>query len=478
MKKLIALLCLLSLCLPLAACSSGLTAEETKAETREEIKTEETKKEEKGEIVYPDSFAVGYARIDITGALPIPIFEDTGTKVADPLMLTVTAVWDGEQVALLMSADLRGIRENAVEKSKELVHKQFGVPKDNVIINCTHSHSAPLGGTGGEASRVRWNANYYKQLPIVVEEALRDLDVVEGVYTGKGYTENLTFVRRYLMPDGTYDTHGDKTAVAHETEADNELQTLRFDRKNKKDVLMVNYQTHHFSGIGKGKVSADFVAPYREAAEKEFDCHFVYHQGAGGNINFYSPIPGEQKYNSYKDAAKGFMITTREALAKEEPIQTGKIHAVTRSLTVTVQKDPAERVEAAKKVMEGPENQRTALASQYGFDSWRTANSIVSRSEMGDTEEMPLCAISFGEIAFATAPFEMFDTNGKEVKDGSPFKTTYMCALTNGSMGYIPSAFAFPHGSYEVNSCDYVPGTGELVSGELINMLNEIKSAS
>ena len=135
MKKLIALLCLLSLCLPLAACSSGLTAEETKAETKEELKTEETKKEEKGEIVYPDSFAVGYARIDITGALPIPIFEDTGTKVADPLMLTVTAVWDGEQVALLMSADLRGIRENAVEKSKELVHKQFGVPKLNLVLN-------------------------------------------------------------------------------------------------------------------------------------------------------------------------------------------------------------------------------------------------------------------------------------------------------------------------------------------------------
>ena len=477
MKRIIAVFCLIALCLPLISCSSGLTAAETEAITKE-TKTEIKTKEEKGEIVYPDSFAIGYARIDITGTLPIPIFEDTGTKLADPLMLTCTAVWDGEQAALLMSADLRGIRENAVERSKEIIHKQFGVPVDNVIINCTHTHSAPAAGTGGEASRVRWNANYYKQLPIVVEQALRDLDVIEGVYSGKGYTESLTFVRRYLMPDGTYDTHGDKTAVRHETEADNELQTLRFDRKNKKDVLMVNYQTHHFSGIGKGKVSADFIAPYRAAAEKELDCHFAYHQGAGGNVNFISNIPGEQKYTSYTEAAKGFMITTRDALSKEEPIQTGKIHTVTRKLTVTVQKDPAERVEAAKKVMEGSDKERTSLAAQYGFDSWRTANSIVSRSEKGETEEMPLTAISFGEIAFATAPFEMFDTNGKEVKDGSPFKTTYMCALTNGSMGYIPSALAFPHGSYEVNSCAYVPGTGELVSGELIKMLNECKSAS
>ena len=377
-----------------------------------------------------------------------------------------------------MSADLRGIQANAVERSKEIIHKQFGVPQDNIIINATHTHSAPVAGTGGEASRVRWNANYYKQLPIVVENALRDLDVIEGVYSGKGYTDSLTFVRRYLMPDGTYKTHGSKDALGHETQADNLLQTLRFDRKTKKDVLMINYQTHHCSGIGKGKVSADFVAPYRAAAEKELDCLFVYHQGAGGNVNFISPIPGERKYPNYTEAAKGFMIATREALSKEEPIQTGPIQVVTRNLTVTVQKDPADRVEAAGKVMAGEENQRTALAAQYGFESWRAANSTIKRAEKGETEEMPLTAISFGEIAFAAAPIEMFDTNGKEVRDGSPFKTTYICSLTNGSMGYVPSALAFPHGSYEVLACSYVPGTGEQISGELIKMLGDCKSAS
>ena len=478
MKRFVVTLCLLALFLPLVSCASELAAEPAPAPVQTEAKAPETKPEEKGEIVYPTSFAVGYARIDITGALPIPIFEDTGTKLADPLYLTCTAVWDGEQVALLMSADLRGISEKGTTGTKDAINKQFGIPKDNIIINCTHTHSAPVAGTGGEASRVRWNANYYKQLPIVVEEALRDLDVVEGVYNGKGYTESLTFVRRYLMPDGTYKTHGDETALGHETEADNLLQTLRFDRKNKKDVLMINYQTHHCSGIGKGKVSADFVAPYRTAAEKELDCHFVYHQGAGGNINFISPIRGERKYANYKDAAEGFMLATREALSKEEPIQTGKIQVVTRDLTVTVLKDSPERVENAKKVMEGEENMRTALAAQYGFESWRAANSTISRSEMGDTEQMPLTVITFGDVAFATAPIEMFDTNGKEVRDASPYKTTYICSQTNGGFGYVPSALAFPHGGYEVSVSSYVPGTGEQISGELIKMLGECKSAS
>ena len=476
MKKILASLCLLAMLLPLAACSSSL-AEGELAKT-EDTKTEIEAKtgEEKGEIVYPDSFAVGYARIDITGTLPIPIFEDEGTKLADPLYLTCTAVWDGTRAALLMSADLRSMQKNAADRSKEIITKQFGIPGENIIINCTHTHSAPAAGTGGDDSRLRWNANYYKKLPIVVEEALRDLDVVEKTYTGRGYTESLTFVRRYLMPDGTYDTHGSADALGHETEADNLLQTIRFDRKNKKDVLMINYQTHHCSGIGANKVSADFVAPFRSTAEKELDCHFVYYQGAGGNVNFLTPIPGERVYMNYIEAAKGFMIATRAALEKEEVIETGPIQVVSRDLTVTVQKDPADRVEAARKVMEGEESLRTALAAQYGFETWRAANSTIKRAEKGETENLPLTAISFGEIGFAAAPIEMFDTNGKEVRDGSPFKTTYICSLANGSFGYVPSIYAFPHGSYEVLACSYVPGTGEHISTELIKMLTECKN--
>ena len=467
MKRLISLLCLLAMILPLAACSSSLATEETKT-AAEETETEIKAEEEKGEIVYPDSFAVGYARVDITGAVPVPIFEDEGTVVQDPLMLTCTAVWDGETAALLMSADIRGMQNSVAQRSREMIEKQFGVPAANIIINCTHTHSAPAAGSSSDAG-IRWNANYYKQLPIVVEAALRDLDEVENVYAGKSFTERLTFVRRYLLPDGTYKTNpGNVKVVAHESQADPELQTLRFDRKTKKDVLMINYQTHHCSGIGAKKISADFVAPYREKAEKELDVHFVYHQGAGGNVNFLSSIPDERLYPDYISSADGFMITTRDALSKEEKVNVGKLRTISRDLTVTVQKDPEDRVEAARKVMEAPENQRGSLAAQYGFETWRAANSTVSRANKGETEQMPLTAITFGDIAFASAPIEMFDTNGKEVRDGSPFKVTYMCSLANGSMGYVPSIAAVPHGTYEVLACAYVPGTGEQISGELV----------
>ncbi|MBE6712153.1 MAG: hypothetical protein E7580_01390 [Ruminococcaceae bacterium] len=478
MKKIIALLCLLSLCLPLCACGSELQAETVDAKKTETAeKATQEKKQEKKEIVYPDSFAVGYARADITGSLPIPIFEDEGTSVRDPLMLSCTAIWDGKQAALLMSADLRSMNRSVFERSAEMIQKQFKIPAENIIINCTHTHEAPSAG-GGSDSGLRWLANYYKLLPGLVEDALLDLDEVETTYTGKSYTKSLTFVRRYLLPDGSYKTNpGAQAVVAHESDADPELNTIRFDRKTKKDVLLVNHQTHYVGGVGEGAVSSDFVGPFRAKAEKEWDVHFVYHQGAGGNINFVSPIPGERIYYSYTDAAEGYMIATREALSKEEVIQTGKIQTLARPITVTVRKEPAEVVELAKKVMAAPENMRGTLAAQYGFESWRHANSTVGRANKAETEDLSLTAISFGEIAFCAFPYEMFDTNGKEVRDGSPFKTTFICSLANGSYGYIASALAFPHGTYEVNACQYVAGTGEQLAGAMLTMLGECKSA-
>ena len=72
----------------------------------------------------------------------------------------------------------------------------------------------------------------------------------------------------------------------------------------------------------------------------------------------------------------------------------------------------------------------------------------------------------------------MLDTNGMEVKQGSPFKMTFMCAYTNGSNGYIPSTFAFSRGGYEVDTTYFVQGTGEALAQELVRLLSELHSAS
>jgi len=484
MKKIIAFVCLLAMILPLCACSSSL-AEETKTQpAAEETKTEEQKKET-GEIVYPDDFAVGFSRVDITPAVPIPIYNTTAVSVHDPLWLTCTALWDGKTAALIYSVDSWFVNVSTSVAPMKRLEKEFGIKPENVMFNSTHAHSAPNISAGDNPEIVRYVTLYYKQIMVAAEEALRDLDVVEKTYIGRANTEaGITFVRRYLMGDGTYSgiasSNPNTDFVAHESAADPEMRTIRFDRKNKKDVLMLNHQTHYggATGLYPDQISADFITDLRVKVEKDLNCHFVYQYGASGNVNFISKIEGERKYATYLDAIPSLAQTVKDAVAAEKETATGTIRSAKTEYAATVLHDSEEKVRQAQEIKDAPETEQGQLISKYGFDSKHEASAVITRNRLGETEPIPLSVITCGEICFAAFPYEMFDASGKQVRDASPFEMTFICSLTNGSFGYIPTTEAFPHGQYEVFVTRFVQGTAELLVAESVRMLNECKNAA
>ncbi len=482
MKRILALLCLFSLLLSLVSCSSSIAIDETGEAKTGENQTAEAEKAT-GDIVYPECFAVGFGRGDITPTeFPIPIYNRDATGVHDPLMLTCTAVWDGESAALLFTADLKSCSRALWDKSAKIIEKQFGIPKDRVFFNTTHTHNAHDPGLNNE-NISRWQSKFYQIVPVVVEEALRDLDEAEA-YVSKGKTEGITFVRRYLLASGKYQTNpgSEDNPVAHETEADNELRTIRFDRKNKKDVLLVNYQTHYGGATSAypGLISSDFVGNFRTSAEEELDVLFSFHNGAGGNLNFNSAIPGEKKYDGWIPANQEFMDVTRAALASEKKVEVGKIQANISYYKATVLKDSPEVVAHAKEVNSYPkESQKyNELVAQYGLGNARRVSAIITRNSMGATQEIVIMGISFGDISFTTVPIEQFDENAKWVRDNSPFEMTFTCSMTNGSYGYVPTLEASAHGGYEVLTTRFVYGSGEEFAQEQLRLLNECKKGA
>ena len=446
MKRIISLLLALITLLSLCACSSDLATEETgetKEQTEGEKKETKTEAEEEplptGDIVYPEGFSVGYSRVDVSPTeFPIIIysqFDRSATSVHDPVQLTCTALCDGENVALICSVDLRGVPDSFASYCATLVERAVGVPKECFFLNATHTHSAPDNALFGQDKTIKaWQSAFYKKLVRCVTLAMLDLAPAEA-YAGTAHTEGITFVRRSLMSDGTYkgitsQVNG-REYVSHETEADTQLRTLRFDRGDKKDVLMVNYQTH-YGGSFTDTVSADFVHLIREQCEKELDCHFAYHSGAGGNLSFTSAIPGKRKYPDIESASPALAQTIKDAVAAEEKISLGKIRAIRE------------------------EYQATAKGN------WKKA--------------IPFGAITAGDLGFIAAPYEMFDTNGKEIRDASPCKMTFICTLTGGGYAYVPSALAFTHGEYEVDNCQFVEGSGEEFAREFVHLLKECKA--
>ena len=90
-------------------------------------------------------------------------------------------------------------------------------------------------------------------------------------------------------------------------------------------------------------------------------------------------------------------------------------------------------------------------------------------------------ALSIGDVAFITAPYEMFSASGQQIKSGSPFKMTFVVGYANGYVCYMPEKHNYFYGdieSYEATCCDFVPGTAEELVAKYVDMLKEIYPTS
>ena len=130
---------------------------------------------------------------------------------------------------------------------------------------------------------------------------------------------------------------------------------------------------------------------------------------------------------------------------------------------------------------------------EYGCESIKEVNSIISRNDdknYGATRDHLLGAISFGDLAFIAAPYEMFDTNGMQIKTGSPFEMTFIITNAGGAGAYVPSEQAVKNGGYEVYTAVdefatydkdgnvVTKGTAERMVDKFIEMLNEHKKSA
>ena len=165
-------------------------------------------------------------------------------------------------------------------------------------------------------------------------------------------------------------------------------------------------------------------------------------------------------------------------MKSEEKAELGTIRSASVTVTATVRKDSPERITLAEQVsaLGADEEAKKALCKQIGFESKYEASGILTRNrEKGDTEDVPLNCITFGDLAFAAFPFEQFDTSGKVVRDTSPFKMTFINGLSGGTYGYMPTKEAFPHRGYEVVVCPYTPGCAEAFVEAMQKLLIQCK---
>ena len=440
-----------------------------------------------------ESLQAGFGRASIMPKTSVPLAGGDWTKrystgEMDDLSITCVALRQQEQTILLCSMDLITATDNFVDPAKAAISKATGVPQENILMNATHTHSAPAIRNDFDGV-VEYRELFFKAAVQATTDAIADLASTE-IYYGSTMTEGMAFVRHYLLSDGSYagsnfGNFENGEILGHSTEADGEMQLIRLSRKDKKDILLMSFPAHATfnGGSAQTKLSADFPGITRAYVEEHADVLAAYFIGAAGDQISRSSIEGEgrfekDQYRQYGEALGKYAVDALGNLRKME--NTGMVlSAVT--FTGKSNKEKVEKFLEAKSVVavareygvSAPET--VAAARENGFSSYYEANAVKNRVSAPATRSMELRVMKLGNLGFVFAPYEMFSTQGMYIKEKANCDMTFIVTNSEGDMGYMPSRKGIEIGSYEACVTDFEPGTAEILAEEFVKLLDAVK---
>ena len=434
---------------------------------------------------------VGFGREKITPTMEVYISgggnpKRLSTGILDDLYITCIAITDSsDNTVLVFTEDMQQVSSPFIDPGVEGVVEATGIPQENIIIAATHTHSAP-GQHLGRHGIKDYQEIYTKGMIQAAVAAMADR-TESTVSVGSTHAKGLVFVRHYLLENGTYagSAYGDfKSAPikGQAYEAKDIVQMIRFDRAGKKSVLFMNLGAHGtFNGnIKLTNISADFPGPTRAHIEGNSDCLVAYFMGAAGDQVPRSKIEEINHGLEYVEYGQKLGQYVLDALLDMKPVSSGNLLLQRWTLTAKTNKNDMDRLPQAEEVydafLEGSYKLANPLVKQYGFVSPYEARAICIHSKQGESRDVQLAALSFGDVAMTFGAFEMFGDTGVDIRTRSPYPFTFVVSQAMATNDYIPAPIGFKLRCYEAYSSHYAPGTAEQITDEYVRVLKEMKA--
>ena len=438
---------------------------------------------------------IGFYRVDITPTEPVPLtgYSNDDKRISDnvlsPLSATCVACSDETgSTALLIQMDALLISAWFAKELSGRISEATGLPVENIVIHANHLHSAPNLSAKHHETIVRYDEMILSRITDCAVQALEDRKIVTSAEMARTNTKGLNFVRHYVLVDGSYkgDNFGDlndSPYEGHTTEADPEMRLVKFHRMGGADVVIANWQSHphRTGGVLKKDVCADILGVMRDEMEDKLKCHVVYFNGGAGNINPTSRIPEENVVGTYVEQGLALARYALDAEGSYTPLALGDVKVCSKTVWEPLNRPDPAILETCIKIRDYWRETNDSMGSkrlsnQYGINSQHAAMRFIDRINMKQEGfNYPFTAICVGDMGFVAVPYEMFDTNGKYVRDCSPFAQTIVASCCNDYMNYVPSAYGFDHGCYEADSSRARPGAGERFAYTLVRMLRSLK---
>ena len=442
-------------------------------------------------MAQPNSLRVGVAAVSITPPNGTPLAGYYRKRLSEGVLDDIHAkaiVFEQNGVkAAIVICDILTFPRKTVTTARALIEQQTGIPRANVLIAATHSHTSPvvsgentrdaLDGGNSEAA-LSYSAELPKRIAQSVADANQKLAPMR-VNATIAHEDSVSFNRRFWMRDGSVSWNPpkqDKGIIKPAGPIDPDVGFVSFETlKDEPIAAFVNFALH-LDTTGGQKISSDFPGHLARllAQVKGTNFQTVFATGACGNIN--------HRDIAWKDNQKGVGESFRIATALAGAINTSwsSLQPLTdttvqvRSAIVKLPLAPITDADIAKanEVYQRITDPKTTFPEQV--NAFKVLD-IVRRN--GQPLEVEVQVIAIGkDLAFVSLPGEVFVELGQSIKQASPFKYTMIVELANGSIGYVPNKSAYPESNYEVWSARCAAGSGEMLVSVATMLLSELHS--
>ena len=453
---------------------------------------------------------IGWAEADITPPGPVSLAGSFGARIServcDPITATVLVLESGSEHVIWVSCDLIAIADELRDAVRAQVASLPGLDAKRVILNATHTHSAP---------ELRPRSSYKGiELPVMKQDDVRQfitqriVTAVEQAWRSRapgGFSYGLSYAvvgrnRRTVDREGRATMYGEvtKPGFSHiEGFEDHMVNILTtYDAGGELTGMVVNFACPVQAEYLR-EVSADFLHETRgELRRRVGKKIFVAAQiSAAGDI-----APHLDRLSSYDQKPFRRMIALQQAESGQSlPLGKGVRQEIARRLAnatedilpllaKNIDRDPLmkyqravlelpmsrlteadatdarkqmelwrARYESEKKKLEAlpelPKQGNWYASVTHAYGSMRRHQRVMDRYQEQQaapkhpTQTIEIHAVRLGEMAFVSNPFEYYVDYGIQIKGRSPATQTFLVQLA-GSGTYVPSLRSVKGGGY------------------------------
>ena len=398
---------------------------------------------------------------------------------------------DGKTFAML-AIDACELSEELIKKIRIRVKSYTGISDECLLISATHSHTAAPGSIDSPKSTEKIDEFYLEWLAMAAADTVacanQRLEAAKIKFVN-ARVENTTFVRNYLMKNGTARTNpgiNNPDILRSLGEPDYDAPVLLFESADGRKLGMAYSFANHQDSVDGTEVSADWSGVVSRKMKDRFGSDFIsiFFLGTAGDVNQVNVNNTDPSYKPeccYKYLGEKVYEALSDALCSASEIS-GDISVINDYKTYPTRFMNAEEEKAQRKIFESvvlPEDMKLDAASPPALFFACMARRALSHNENAEkTRDVRFQIIKLDRILIFALPGEVYSEFGKRIKSAFPENKCFFTCLANNGWSYMPTKDRYLPGLYEslFGSAKFYPEDTEDIFDRFIKLGKELIS--